>query len=537
MNKSVSLLGALGVGAGLMYLLDPDRGKRRRAILRDQTKHFTNTANRRMGKVASDLKNRTRGVVAETKSIISREEISDEKLNARIRSKIGRLTTHPHALKTQVENGKVIISGQILSDEADDLVKGIEKMRGVNEIETHLELHNASEKLPALSPNYRTHLKNGISHSWRTPNLPRRIRVLSTAAGLGLGYLAMKKRGILGTTAGGAGAELLSLGLANKFIENIGTNGGKGIDVKKTITIAAPPVKVYEICSRPENFPLFMSHVKEVKKIGDNQYQWKVDSLAGMPMVWKTKVVESRPNELIRWEHADDELVAQRGAMRFERTEDNHTRLHVEMQYHPPGGALAHALAYIFRRDPKTEMDDDLLRMKSYIEKGKPARDAVAEIQKRKSRKMKLRDIMTPDPVCCEPGDSLQEVAQLMAQQDCGAIPIVENWTTKKPVGIVTDRDITVRAITSGKNPLEMSAGEIMTTNVLTVNQDSSLDECCHLMEKNQVRRMLVVDKNGACVGIVAQADVARKAPEYETAELVRDVSKSHGMQSIFSQI
>jgi len=142
---------------------------------------------------------------------------------------------------------------------------------------------------------------------------------------------------------------------------------------------------------------------------------------------------------------------------------------------------------------------------------------------------MKVKEIMTKEPACCLPETNLREVAHLMIENDCGAIPIVENFETKKLVGIVTDRDITCNTVAQGKNPLEMSAAEIMTFPVVSLNPEATLDECCKVMEENKIRRLLVVDDANMCCGIVAQADIARTAPESETAELVKDVSAAHG--------
>jgi CBS domain-containing protein len=133
---------------------------------------------------------------------------------------------------------------------------------------------------------------------------------------------------------------------------------------------------------------------------------------------------------------------------------------------------------------------------------------------------------MTKDPACCTPETKLPEVARLMIEHDCGAIPVVGSQRERKPVGIITDRDITCRAVAAGKNPLDLTAGELMTTPVTTVTPAESLEECVRAMDERRVRRVPVVDEQGICCGIVAQADVARWAPEQETAELVRDISE-----------
>lgn len=140
---------------------------------------------------------------------------------------------------------------------------------------------------------------------------------------------------------------------------------------------------------------------------------------------------------------------------------------------------------------------------------------------------MKVKEIMTENPAFVTLDASLHNVAQMMAGYDCGSIPVIENEQDKRPVGIITDRDITVRTIAQNHNPMHMIAGEVMTENIVTVTPDMSVEDCCKKMESNQIRRMVVVNDAGELVGIVAQADIALKAPPLETAELVRDVSES----------
>ena len=136
---------------------------------------------------------------------------------------------------------------------------------------------------------------------------------------------------------------------------------------------------------------------------------------------------------------------------------------------------------------------------------------------------MTVAEIMTKDPACCAPDTSLQEVAKMMVDNDCGCIPVVQGG---EPVGTVTDRDIAVRAVAAGKNPLDLTASDAMSSNVVSVAEDCSLDECCKVMEDHQIRRVLVVDASGACCGIIAQADIAANASTKDTGEVVQEVSK-----------
>jgi CBS domain-containing protein len=134
------------------------------------------------------------------------------------------------------------------------------------------------------------------------------------------------------------------------------------------------------------------------------------------------------------------------------------------------------------------------------------------------------RDVMTPDPACCSPHTTLDQVAKIMAQANCGEIPIIDS--ADHLVGVITDRDIVCRVVAEGKNPGAHTAEQCMSQPVVTVRADAPLDEVVSTMERHQIRRVPVVDEQGCCAGIIAQADVARSGAEHEVAELVREVSR-----------
>lgn len=141
------------------------------------------------------------------------------------------------------------------------------------------------------------------------------------------------------------------------------------------------------------------------------------------------------------------------------------------------------------------------------------------------------RDVMTPDPACCSPETTLDLVAKMMVENNCGEIPVID--TTDQPIGVVTDRDIVCRVVAEGKNPMAHTADSCMTTPVVTVRSDTPLDEVIATMEMHQVRRVPVVDGKGCCEGIVSQADVAVIGAPKQAAELVREVSRDAGRSSI----
>jgi CBS domain-containing protein len=138
------------------------------------------------------------------------------------------------------------------------------------------------------------------------------------------------------------------------------------------------------------------------------------------------------------------------------------------------------------------------------------------------------RDVMTTDPACCSSDTTLDQLARIMVQNDCGEIPIVD--TSNRPIGVVTDRDIVCRSVAEGKNPTAHTAESVMTRSVVTVRSDTPLDDVIATMERHQIRRVPVVDDGGCCAGIIAQADIVTETPTRKSAELLREVSRPTGL-------
>jgi CBS domain-containing protein len=134
----------------------------------------------------------------------------------------------------------------------------------------------------------------------------------------------------------------------------------------------------------------------------------------------------------------------------------------------------------------------------------------------------KVADVMTQRPRAVAPQTNLTEVAQLMESDDVGAVPLVEG---DRLVGIVTDRDIVVRAIAKGKDPTGMPASDISSRELVTVHPDDDLSDALELMAQHQVRRIAVTDDE-RLVGVVSQADVARQGKDKDTGQVVEGISR-----------
>ena len=189
-------------------------------------------------------------------------------------------------------------------------------------------------------------------------------RLLQGVAGGALATWGLARRGIVGAGAVIAGASLIASAAVPR------QDGG--IRVQKTITIDAPVEDVFAFWSRFENFPRFMEHVLEVRPgTEDDRSFWKVAGPAGMPIEWQAEITEQIEPRKIAWRSLSGSVVDHHGEVHFERAGDHATRISVHMAYRPPGGALGHAAAGFLLGDPKTLMDDDLLRLKSLFERGK----------------------------------------------------------------------------------------------------------------------------------------------------------------------
>jgi osmotically-inducible protein OsmY len=141
MNNKTAIVGAVGLGAALMYFLDPDRGKRRRALVRDKVEAAGNKATDYAEKMGRDIRNRAYGMVAETKSILKGEEVTDDVLVDRVRAKLGRYSVDFGAVDVKVSNGTVTLSGSISETDLPRVLRATKYVRGVKAVDNQLTVH------------------------------------------------------------------------------------------------------------------------------------------------------------------------------------------------------------------------------------------------------------------------------------------------------------------------------------------------------------------------------------------------------------
>jgi uncharacterized membrane protein len=367
------LFGAM-LGAVAMYVFDPDKGRRRRAIARDKARSLGGDVVDLVNTAARDVAFRAHGLKAQALRPFRRDGVPDDLvLIERVRAKMGRVVSHPHAIQIGARQGRVTLSGPILGSEVDRLRTAVRSVWGVSEVEDHLAVYPSSDSIPSLQgggrrPEMRPEL---LQENW-TPSL----RVAAILGGTLLASYGTRQRSLAGCALAGAGVALAARGATNLPIGRLAgfAGGRRAIDVEKAIHIEAPPDFVYDMWSDCANFPHFMSHVKEVVDLGEGRTHWVVKGPAGVELQWDAVVTRTVRPGLIAWRTEPGSAVQHAGTVRFD-PEDGGTRATVKMTYNAAGG-VGHALAKLLGGDPRQQMNDDLARMKMFVERGVPPRDA-----------------------------------------------------------------------------------------------------------------------------------------------------------------
>jgi uncharacterized membrane protein len=365
--------GALGALA--MYFLDPHEGRRRRARTRDKMVHAGRRLNEAGRVTARDTAHRARGVLATARRLFQHEEVSDAVLAERVRAELGRAVSHPHAVMVAADHGHVTLSGPVLAEEARPLLRCVRGVPGVKAVSDRLTVYEESEA-QHVSSLQGGQPRHGARFELFQENWSPAARLAGGTLGAGLLASSLRMRAGTGALLGAAGGALMARSVTNKgLLALLGLAGpGQGIVVRKTIHVDAPVEKVFAFWTDYQNFPRFMHNVREVQ-VSEDVSHWVVAGPAGVPVEWNARLVEVEPNAFLRWRSIFGSSVKHDGIVRFEASAGG-TRVTVHLRYVPPGGVFGHAVASLFGADPKSEMDADLMRMKSMIETGRAPHDA-----------------------------------------------------------------------------------------------------------------------------------------------------------------
>src|SRR4030081_1278388 len=142
-----------------------------------------------------------------------------------------------------------------------------------------------------------------------------------------------------------------------------------------------------------------------------------------------------------------------------------------------------------------------------------------------KEASMKVKDVMHRGVAWVEPQTPIAEIARKMRDEDIGAVPVGEN---DRLVGMVTDRDIVTRGLAKVRNYMDLVASDVMTKPIVYARADEDVEDALHIMAKNQIRRLPVIDENKRLVGMLSLGDISEKAGRDLTGEVMRSVSAHH---------
>jgi uncharacterized membrane protein len=152
--------------------------------------------------------------------------------------------------------------------------------------------------------------------------------------------------------------------------------GRRAVDVQKAITLDLPVDRVFAFWDNPANLPTVMHHVREVRTTKEpGQWRWTITGATGIPIEFVTVLTDHVPDRLLAWKTVEGSTIEHAGIVRFDPVDARQTRIGVRLSYNPPGGALGHAVATLLGSDPKSQLDADLVRMKTALETGQRAHD------------------------------------------------------------------------------------------------------------------------------------------------------------------
>jgi uncharacterized membrane protein len=352
----MNLFGGVALGALAMYVADPSLVRRRRSLLQDKVSSATHRTSKLVNQTMRDAKQRLAGLQAEARRAIAPRELKpldNHVLEARVRSRLGRAMPGLRGIDVSANEGVVTLSGQIEDEAAQRLLDTVAAIPGVESVRH--ELHATEVLRSPLSD-----MLAGRGIWW-------------TAAAVGAGALtwyALSRRQPLGLIAAATGLGLMARSGAGQQGSVVGENDA-GIEAQRTIDISAPPETVYDLWSHYENFPHFMAHVIEVRDLGGKRSHWVVQGPAGSEVEFESVLTAADRPSRLAWQSEPGSEVDTEGLVVLEPSGAG-TRATVRIAWRPPAGSTGKALAMLTGVNPEDALEDDLQRMKQFIERGLP---------------------------------------------------------------------------------------------------------------------------------------------------------------------
>jgi uncharacterized membrane protein len=386
MKPAARLLVSTSIIAGAAYLLDAAGSRyRRRTMQDDRYASATTEINERTRGIRGQLSHLVQRFTGQAQSLFKRDKTGDAALARRVRATLERAVSHPQMLGVSTYEGHVFLHGEILLNEHDPAVRAVRALEGVTEVADHLTDRKAADGAWPVrgSPAPKPQRFDLMQEHW-SPG----ARILTGLVASALITRGVLHRSVFGAVAAVVGGSLLvrsatDIPLARLTgAQRLGKRW-RAVDIHHTIIVDAPVERVFSVLGAIENFPAFMSNIREVMRPadgeapagvpGDGESHWVMAGPAGMSIEWDAVTTVNRPNEILAWHSVIDAPIEHSGIIRLKALGKNCTRLDIQMSYCPPVGALGHAVARMFRADARTVLEEDLKRLKRFIEMTKPA--------------------------------------------------------------------------------------------------------------------------------------------------------------------
>lgn len=369
---------AAGVAASVEYLLDPDRGRARRAKVENKLVHVGHRSRDGVTVLARDLANRSGGVLAEARYRVNGRHADDRILHERAREMLGHYVSHPHSVDVHVDDGKVTLIGDVLAAEEKRARSALKRVPGIKEVDARWRVHADATGVPGQQgPGHpRRDVPELLQENWSPTT-----RLVAGSAGAALCAVTGRLPGPLVWPLRGAGAVFAARAMTNKPLKRLtGIQAGRrAVDITDGIAIAVPPEQVWSQISDYSIFALLMPDVREVRRDADGvTSHWEILGPAGAPIRFQAEETNRVDGREIAWKTSDGQLIAHAGKIRVDPEPGAGSRIQVHLSYNPVAGVIGHAMASLFGADPRHRLSRDLLRLKSYIEMGQQPAGATA---------------------------------------------------------------------------------------------------------------------------------------------------------------
>jgi uncharacterized membrane protein len=356
-----------GAGFAVAYLFDPARGRSRRARGRDRASHATHELRDGLGVLSRDLSNRSRGRAASVRYRVSGRSVDDRVLYERVRAELGRYVSHPHAVQVHVQDRVVTLSGDVFAHEDEPARRAIKRVPGVKRVNKRWSAHRDATGIPQLqgAGRRREPVPEFRQQQWS----PTARLLAGTAAASGWVMSAGMPR-LFAWAIRGAGTVLALRAATNLPLRRLtGINAGRrAVDITAAITIDAPMEAIWSLVSDYSVFARFMPDVHEVRRSTDGRTShWVISGPAGVPIRFDAVETKREEGREIAWKSLEGQLIAHTGELRLVE-QDGRTRVQVQLTYNPVVGAAGHAVARLLGGNPARKLQQDLMRLKSYVE-------------------------------------------------------------------------------------------------------------------------------------------------------------------------